>query len=77
MSSKPHGQRAPFNAPPSADSLAARGLSLLKTKRGAMGEDGPTALPRAKECAAMQRKVIVQDTPFMASIYWLWIVRSA
>lgn len=75
--SKPASQRAPFNAPPSATALAARGLSLLKTKRGPMGEDGPAALPRAKECAAMQRKVIVQETPYMASGFWLWIVKEA
>jgi len=72
---KPESQRMPFNAPPSAQSLASRGLALMKTKRGPKGEDGKTALARARTMPWGDR--IALDTPWMASGFWLWAVRAA
>jgi hypothetical protein len=69
--SKPPGQRAPFNAPPSADALAARGLELMRTFRGPKGEDGSTALKRARTMPWGSR--IVSETPFMAGAMWMWV----
>jgi hypothetical protein len=72
---KPDSQRMPFNAPPSAQSLASRGLALMRTKRAFRGEDGPTALLRAKSMPWGGR--IVREEPYMASEFWLWIVKEA
>ena len=72
---KPEQQRMPFNAPPSSESLASRGLALMKTKRAYRGEDGPAALARAMGMSWGPR--IVRETPFMSGPFWLWIVRAA
>lgn len=72
--SKPASQRAPFNAPPSADALAARGLQIMRSRRAYRGEDGPTALLRARTMPWGSR--IVKGEPFMAQEWWLWLVRK-
>jgi hypothetical protein len=70
---KPDQQRMPFNAPPSSESLASRGLALMKTKRGPKGEDGKTALARAKTMPWSDR--IVREEPYMSGQYWCWVCR--
>ena len=72
--SKPDSQRMPFNAPPSTASLASRGLVLMKTRRGPKGEDGPTALVRARTMPWGSR--IASETPWMAGGWWLWPVHK-
>ncbi len=69
---KPDQQRMPFNAPPSAQSLASRGLALMRTRKAFRGEDGPTALLRAKSMPWGSR--IAKEEPYMAKNWWLWLV---
>jgi hypothetical protein len=65
----------PFNAPPSPQSLAARGMALMKTKRAYRGEDGSAALARARTMPWSGR--IAKEEPYMSGPYWCWIVRAA
>jgi hypothetical protein len=71
---KPEQQRMPFNAPPSSESLASRGLELRKSRRMYKGEDGIAALARARGFGWGAR--IVREEPYMASNFWLWICRQ-
>jgi hypothetical protein len=68
---KPDQQRMPFNAPPSSEALASRGLELRKSRRMYKGEDGTAALARAR--GFDWGRLIVKETPYMAGPYWCWV----